>query len=311
MEKYKKCLIYFDTNMFECRHSGKELFLNTIRASELFYNIRDAIIQLGLSEQVKLCVPEIVLYEMKQHMKEKFKAAIDSFRNKVTEIKKSFGDLIDIQYELKGIETDSNYASYVDSLFLEFLHNPRNMLNIVDYPREDVIFNSIINKAVEGFPPFHKAKSNRKEYTDAGLKDALIWETVKKHGNDELVIFITNDCDFDQIRESDVCVCTNLSEVKTKLIEVMEIAPEKLFMNRLLDNDKYLLKQIIEESELYGCFEKAPQVEKIHKSQIETDELGRQSLHVICDIDIDDTVYEFTIKYDLNVNELISVEIKG
>ena len=57
MSKYKKCAIYFDTNAFERRHTGKELFLYTLEASELFYGIRDIVLHLGLKEYVRLCIP--------------------------------------------------------------------------------------------------------------------------------------------------------------------------------------------------------------------------------------------------------------
>jgi len=305
MSKYKKCSIYFDTNAFERRHTGKELFLYALEASELFYGVRDAVLQLGLKEYVQLSIPEIVWREVKQHLIDKFNSTVDSFNGKITEVKKSCGELLDIHYELKGIDKVNDYPKYVERIALEFLDNPKNFVQIVSLPRNEDMFNSIIDNAVQGIPPFNKAKSSGKEYNDAGLKDVLIWETVKQCDVDELVIFVTNDTDFNKIKTDNIHICSNLAEVKSLLLEEMPIAQDILIINRLHSNDKYLLDQIMAEGEFDSS--SSAQVQEILENTIETDEMDRKTLHIVCKMKINDAKVQMVLQYDLNANELIDV----
>ncbi|MDE7432310.1 MAG: PIN domain-containing protein [Lachnospiraceae bacterium] len=305
MSKYKKCSIYFDTNAFERRHTSKELFLYTLEASELFYGIRDTVLQLGLKEYVQLCIPEIVWREVKQHLIEKFNATIDSFNGKIAEVKKSCGELLDIHYELNGIDNVDDYPEYVEEIASEFLNNPKNFVQITLLPRNDDMFNSIIDNAVQGIPPFNKAKSGGKEYNDAGLKDVLIWETIKQFDSNDLAIFVTNDCDFNKIKTDNIHICSNLAEVKSLLLEEMPVAQDISIINRLLDNDEYLLNQIMSEGELGPGL--SAQVEEILENTIETDEMDRKTLRIVCNMKIEDTMVQVMLQYDLNANELIDV----
>lgn len=73
MKKYDDCLIYFDTNAFEDHTLGKYLPLYEIRASRLYYDICSMIDELGLTNRVELCIPEIVWREVKHHLYNHFK----------------------------------------------------------------------------------------------------------------------------------------------------------------------------------------------------------------------------------------------
>lgn len=305
MSKYKRCSIYFDTNAFERRHTGKELFLYTIEASELFYSIRDAVLQLGLEEYVRLCIPEIVWREVKQHLIDRFNATIDSFNGKITEVKKSCGELLDVHYGFNGIDNINDYPEYVEEIALEFLNNPKNFVQIILLPRNEDMFNLIIDNAVQGIPPFNKAKSSGKEYNDAGLKDVLIWETIKQIESNDLTIFVTNDTDFNKIKTDNIHICSNLAEVKSLLLEEMPIAQDILIINRLLANDKYLLDQIIAEGEFNSS--SPALVEEILENTIETDEMERKTLRIVCMMKIDDAKVQIMLQYDLNANDLIGV----
>ena len=168
------------------------------------------------------------------------------------------------------------------------------------------MFNAIIENAVRGIPPFNKAKSSRKEYNDAGLKDALIWETVKQCDEKELIIFVTNDFDYNKVEKTNIHICSSVAEVKSLLLEEMPITQDIAIVNRLLANDTYLLDRIISECE-FGTVQSI-QVENILRSDIETDEMERKTLRIVCVINVDNTKYQFTLQYDINANELIDVE---
>ena len=305
MKKYKKCSIFFDANTFERRHSGKELFLDAIEAGDLFYDIRNVVNELGLTDYVKLCIPEIVWREVKKHLTDKFKSTMDSLNCKIEESKKSLGDLVDIQYELKGINSIEEYPTYVDTIALEFLNNPKNNTVIIPCPVSLETLDFIINKAIEGVPPFKKVKTNGKEYNDAGVKDVLIWETIRQYGEEELLIFVTKDTDFDQVDKENINICTCCSDVEKILIEHMDVSPDKWFSGMLLSNEATLLGQIMLESgfENFKFFK----VESVSKCEFGKEDINNKTLTVVCDINIDGTLYQFTIRYDVNANELVEV----
>lgn len=304
MKKYNNCSIFFDTNAFE-NYSEKDSSLYEITASELFYNIRNTVEQLGLEDCVHLCIPEIVWLEIKQHLLDKYRSTMQSLNDKIKEIARSLGDLINIGYELKDIKNLDDYEAYIDKLIDEFIKNPKNGVMAVEYPRDSEMLEHIVDGAIKSIPPFKKAKGSSKEHTDAGLKDALIWETVKAGSNKELTIFVTNDYDFRKVEKEQVYVCSNIAEIKKILIENMNIAAEKWLNAMLLSGDSYLLHQILVDSG-FNDF-KSARVETVMKSEFGQDEFNSNTLFVNCDIRIDEIRYLFNIEYDTNANELVAV----
>lgn len=305
MKKYNKCLIFFDTNVFE-NHSDQDYSLYVITASDLFYNIRSTVEQLGLEGCVQLCVPEIVWREIKQHLLDKYKSSIQSLNDKIKEVRKYLGDLINIDYELKDIKNLNDYEVYIEKIINEFVENPKNKVITVKYPRNDEILDHIVDGAIKNTPPFIKAKNGGKEYSDAGLKDALIWETVKANSDDVLTILVTNDYDFRRIEKGAVYICSSVAEIKKVLIENINISAEKWLNAMLLSDDSYLLHQILVEAGFDNC--KTANVETVIKSEFGNEEFSSNTLFITCDICIDEIRYLFNIEYDTNANELVDIK---
>lgn len=73
MNSYEKAYIYFDTNSLECRHSGKSLYLSQFTVNPLYYEIEDLIRNMGLTNKIEICIPEIVWFELQEHLIRHFK----------------------------------------------------------------------------------------------------------------------------------------------------------------------------------------------------------------------------------------------
>lgn len=303
MKKYDNCLIYFDTNAFEDRSLGKYLLLSEVRASHLYYDVCSLIDELGLANCVQLCIPNIVWLEVKQHMKNNFNSVTTALKNATQEMEKYLGYILDISYELKGINDHENYDSYIEQIAAEFVNNTKNKAKIIDCPTDEQTFRCIIDSAIVGRPPFRKIKVG-KEYTDAGFKDVLIWETIKSSDPSQLILFITNDRDFYNVDSENICICSQSSEIKKKLIESMSVSENVWFNCMLHDNDSYLLNQILNECG-FSQFESAD-LESVISSNFGDDVQTSKTLTVIFNMIIDKTRYKFTIAYDTNASELAS-----
>ncbi len=252
MNNYEKAYIFFDTNSLECRHSGNSLFLSRITISPLYYEIERLILDLNLKEKIQICIPEIVWLEIKEHLKSHFKSEKDSIHNKIESYKKSFGDLIEFTCDFKEFNDFSNFENHLTVITDDFINNS-NITNIVPYPRDEATIVALVNKAVCSINPFRKASSGRKQYTDAGFKDALLLDTVFQHTGDQLGILITNDQDFDlsYIKNSnhDIRICNKAKEVESILAEEFNIITQTRIEGHLKDN-KYLIERILTETNI-------------------------------------------------------------
>lgn len=300
MIKCEKAYIYFDTNSLECRHSGKSMFLSKISVSSTYYEIERIIKNLGIGQNVRICIPEITWMEFQEHMYSCYKSEKDALISKVACWKKTFGDLADISYNLKGINEEIEYKKFLLEISQEFFENPKITASIIPCPKDEKTIEQIIKKAMRTISPFTKTKINGKEYTDAGFKDALIYETVLQHTGNDLGIFITSDNDFLQSfsveRFENLRLCSDVESVRKLLIENFDIAIEKDMEDRLRGND-YLLKRVLsdtglDESSQY-IFEKVKNLE---------DTLGGTKVEFL--MLVNGIRYTFEILYDINASEI-------
>lgn len=65
---FEKTYIYFDTNSLESRFSNS-LFLSKFSLNHFYYEVEKMVRDLGLEKKVHLCISEIVLMEMLEHLK--------------------------------------------------------------------------------------------------------------------------------------------------------------------------------------------------------------------------------------------------
>lgn len=197
--------IFLDTNIIQTFRGSKNkrefpksnVSLDKLGISSDYYDIVKFIESNNLVGQIEICIPEIVVMEMKHHMTEGYKKQLKRMRSHIKEHTDLFGNLVVLREE--GLKyTDEDYVNHVDSLFEDFFNTPRNYAKWIPFPRQSSILDTLVNKAISGIRPFVAAEINSKPYTDAGFKDALIAETIyeyrKKHNR--RCIFITQDNDF-------------------------------------------------------------------------------------------------------------------
>lgn len=303
MAVYKKGYIYFDTNTLECRHSGKSLFLSQFTVNTFYYEVEDLIRTMGLVDKVEICIPEIVWFELQEHLVKHFKSEKSSMETKINAFRKSFGDLAEITCEFRSCYTESDYLDYVKDIAKSFLENPRVTAKIVHCPIDESTILQIIRQAICSVRPFKTAKSGGKEYTDAGFKDALIFNTIISNTEDQLGILISNDNDFSElfseVKSNNLKMCRTINDVKEALSQAFNVVYIDM-KEELFSANNYLMKRILSEC---GFDEDMP----FDTLNIICQENTEDGVKTIFTTRIDDAKYRFEIVYDVSSKELITV----
>ena len=235
--------IFFDTNIIEAQFTHDKInlmFHNKIVPNTLFYDITSYIKSIKIEERVNLYISSISWDEMSLHLKENHKTSKDKFSKYIEAFNKAYGDTLDLSYEFKHNSIEQ-YNEYLEVIKGEFLS--ANNCNIIDYPKNVECFEQLVYKCVHKQSPFQKAKGSRKEFSDAGFKDALILETIICHKRDtgNTCIFITNDGDFGN--ESGIHICSNLDIFKNTISQILGIQNNDTVRARL--NDEYIKETIV------------------------------------------------------------------
>ena len=93
------------------------MFLNKIVASNAFYEVVNLIKDLSIQDKVSICVPEIVILELKKHMISHYKSLKDSLEDKIDVAQKAFGDLIKLDCEF-NFNTIEEYEKKLDYIWI-------------------------------------------------------------------------------------------------------------------------------------------------------------------------------------------------
>jgi len=306
MSKYEKVFIYFDTNAIECRHSGNSLFLSQFTVNQLYYDVEQYDHNYDLSESVEICIPEIVWYELKEHLINHFSTEKQSMEAKLASYKKSFGDLIDINCEFKDCNEIDEYKSHLNTIMTDFLKNPRVTAKIIPYPKDEDTLNGIVEQAIQSAKPFRTAKNGSKEYTDAGFKDALIFNTILQHTGEQLGILVSKDHDFSNVfteyHLDNLHLCATAKEIEEVLDTNFKVNISKQ-MERILSENTYLIERILEESHIYEW-----DVNVFHK--ISACDETENDIKAEFLMSVDGVCYLFDILYNIEANELIQADCK-
>lgn len=298
--------IYFDTNMLETRHRGKKLSLSEFRFNRDFYSIIKFVEDNKLSSQVEVCIPEIVWEEIKVHMIQMYEEEFSRFSNDVEDTRKTFGSLLDVTYDFKGMEIEQ-YKTYVDELSREFWDIMIGKCIYVESPKDTETWARLAQKAVNSIAPFKVAGANNKKYTDAGFKDALICETIINDcNNSDLEIIMTKDGDYSG-------VFTNGLEHKIKIFQssnsVIDFLAKRFEIDIVSDEKikeqfkygSYLSQQLL--SDIGIELDTSITVYRIEKIQNLKEYFSIQIY--LC---VNEVEYKILLKYDSNANETYDIE---
>lgn len=299
--KYDKVKIYFDTNSLEIRHSGNALFLSELAIQKDYFELEKIIVDWNLQDKVKICIPEIVWLEIKKHLKDCFISTKQSMEDKIKEYRKTFGSTIEINYEFKEAVLD--YEQYLEEITNNFLSNPIVSAQIISCPKDNETISKIIMNAMHSIPPFTMIKKGEKEYTDAGFKDALIYETILCDSKDSLGILISKDKDFGGLftkKTENLLLCKTVAEAIEKIVFNFNILTNSIIENHIKEND-YLLKGILllvgfNQQDNYR-FDKLISFEKVDEGT---------PIPIKFSMFVNGDKFIFDILYEINSNELIS-----
>ena len=299
--KYDKVNIYFDTNSLEIRHSGNALFLSELAIQKDYFELEKIIFDWNLQDKVKICIPEIVWLEIKKHLKDCFISTKQSMEDKIKEYRKTFGSTIEINYEFKEAVLD--YEQYLEEITNNFLSNPLVSAQIISCPKDNETVSKIITKAMHTTPPFVKVKKGSKEYTDAGFRDALIYETLLCDSENNLGILISNDTDFNELFEKtspNLLLCKSVKEAIEKIVYNFDILTVDVIEAKIKDNE-YLLKWILldvgfNQEDEYR-FDKIIKLEKVDEGL---------PIPIKFSMFVNNEKFIFDILYEIKSNELIS-----
>lgn len=302
-----KILIYFDTNILQDffnqndqdgQSNKKRFFLYGFKLSNKYYDLVRYIEENGLVDKVKIYIPKIVIEEMKEHLISSFKSENDSLKNLISNYKKIFGDLLNINSEIAYNVDD--YEKYIINDMNTTIQE--NKLEVVEYP---ACFDSIIENSLKTIKPFSTAKRNSKEFSDAGFKDALLIESIKNHCNikDNFVILYSNDSDFDNvINDNNFKLCRTYEAITKYLDDIYQLSD--------ILKVKIAIKSEYHRELLLNCaeFKYDKSVSNFIVDKIEEIEEGVFSIEQRCIVN--EAKYTFNYKYDSSSNEIIECEYK-
>ena len=188
----RKTSIFLDTNIlqtFRGNKGGSTVFLSDLGIRPEYYALTSFIDSNRLGDKVEICIPEVVVMEMKYHMNTGFRDQRRQLQEQLEEHKRAFGTLADLgAVEIKLDE--AGYSDYVNSRFDDFFNTPKNYAKQIPFPKQESILDTLLAKALSGTRPFFTGKIGSKSHSDA----ETIYEYSKSH--DRLCIFVTQDRDF-------------------------------------------------------------------------------------------------------------------
>lgn len=320
---YDKVNIYFDTNSLEdylprtitAKGNNKSFMkLSEFRFPSYYYDIEKFIQDNELRDKIEILIPEIVWMELEKHLINQHKQDLANLSLCIDEYKNIFSDLIEINYEIK----EKEYKKYLSGIMADFLENPKISAKIINCPKDSDCITKIIRNAMYTVAPFSEARKDKKDYSDAGFKDALIVETVLANKNDNiLTIFVSKDNDFKKVFENqeNIIICNedDQNKRKNKIIEILSeqfVIQEEIIKKEISQNN-YMLEELIAQTGLdtkldyrFGSFESI-------KEQIdeEDESMSLNVWDVIFTMYVGEQLYKFQITYDGYAHGLESGEI--
>ncbi|MFR9543256.1 MAG: PIN domain-containing protein [Rikenellaceae bacterium] len=292
--------VFLDTNVIESyMPEGKINKTKLVESnfkilpSSLFIEIQRIIRAQGLETLIDLCVVDITLSEIKQHLLDCYKLSIKHIKDIEKMYTAHFSDTFTMLYEFTHANEDAK-MQHIETLIQDFLkvHN----CVVVEHPQKVVFYEDIIKQCINKVPPFYTKTDN-----DAGFKDAVIAQTIRNYKfqkeNCECIL-ITKDTDFDKVEGlyiiKDVKQFTIFLDAKFKIADV-DIVRDKLMSDYWRG---YIIletgNECSEKDESVTCFD------IVNLNHTSDDEYKAEILFVI-----NETRYNVSIVYDKNSNSII------
>lgn len=218
--------IYFDTNFLRST-DGDNVNYDSFYFGKNYYNIKRFLDISILTNNVKLGVSKIVIQELIKQKVERYNEDISRINQIIDALKKKEIELKELNYKvsqvvncniLSGINFCDNlklscnnfdYYNMISKVATDYISNEN--ICVVTFSenesKKSKIFTNVICRSIKKESPFQEVKNGNKKYSDAGLKDVLIWESLLNYEEIEKydkIFFVTKDNVFENCK-SEFC----------------------------------------------------------------------------------------------------------
>lgn len=229
--------VYFDTNMLE-DYAEKSLIISDKILTEKFHSfVKQVSENASLHSVMTIVIPQIVMDEIRQHIKETFKYIEETtwdLKTKILKVYKMFDDKQDFIFPKGEVEVLNEFENEINNLVQKY--------PFVVIEKHKNTLSNIYNKALMKLSPFYKKNPK----LDSGFKDAVLWKTAIENQRSAKAIICTKDNDFDGC---------GIEVVKSFEMLIDRIRKEYLSKKELIEsfiNDGYIKNRIADE---LGCYE--------------------------------------------------------
>jgi hypothetical protein len=246
---------------------------------------------------------------MFSHLHNCFKSEKQSFGDLFAKHKRTFGTLLVSDYILPN-----EYTLSLKQLKANLLNEDENTI-FVPMPASDLMLRNLVEMALSSTPPFSNAKKGKKDFTDAGFKDAILLETMLGYAINEgdIKILFTDDRDYDSVaifqnQANNHSIIHTFNDLIKFVKEKVHIQNEDIIEAKFM-NDEYLISQLMQQIEL-----------SVSNPVISINGVREASGECMDDTVLDENVYEISMQveeynvialYDFNANEIINTTKEG
>lgn len=229
--------IFVDTSVLKCKNIKDFSTLNVANQFDIFMNfLKDN----QLDERYCICIPEIVLEELKSQYYDSFEESVQNFSEEYNKIKDIYGIKINLE--------DADYKNKLNEIVGKFLID--NKIKVIPMPKEKEVFGKIIDRAIDKRKPF----SGKNSESDKGFKDVLQWESIKKytckrHFLEKFMFLTKNSKDF--VKELEIEFKNETNKEIEIFYDISEIQEKIMKLNKL-ESDLGLVKKILHQQIING-----------------------------------------------------------
>ena len=229
--------IFVDTSVLKCKNINDFSTLNVANQFNIFMNfLKDN----QLDERYCICIPEIVLEELKSQYYDSFEESVQKFSEEYNKIKDIYG----IKIDLEAVD----YKNKLNEIVEKFISD--NKIKVIPMPKEKEVFEKIIDRAIDKRKPF----SGKNSESDKGFKDVLQWESIKKytckrHFLEKFMFLTKNSKDF--VKELEIEFKNETNKEIEIFYDISEIQEKIMKLNKL-ESDLGLVKKILHQQIING-----------------------------------------------------------
>lgn len=317
--------VFFDTNTMEDYlpfQKDKYVRCDRFPESKAFLDLI-AFSKNNRLNNFKICIPEIVLKEIRHHLFYYYEHAQNAYHDSLEKLKKIVGINFEENHKFSHNSVDEINA-FVSAEVTNFQERYSDCVEILNHPND--FFPSLMDKAVSHVAPFSYAKSGDKDYSDAGFKDAIIWECLLQEAkiDNVVIILFSKDRIFSssvpEHLKTKVFVFPEYKSVIDKLRNLYNLTEVKEIIQRL-KTDNYLSSRVLDYVHLTA--KEQFSINNIlsidQDSNTDDTDIGDDSQNVDeipqtytvkASLLVDGKTYTSSIRYDFSSNEVMDAEIE-